>query len=136
MFSLFRSYLSNRSQCVQLDGQKSSSSNITCGVPQGSILVYLFVPHINVFNYCTNVFKFINLSDLAVKMNTDLRKVLKWRPHDRLSLNASKLFFTVLSSIFQANLCDLSINGISSVHSTTTKFLVKLVDNKLNFAHI
>ena len=34
----FKSYLSNRSQFVELDGIRSSEQSITCGVPQGSIL--------------------------------------------------------------------------------------------------
>ena len=34
----FKSYLSQRQQLVDLSGTKSSMANITCGVPQGSIL--------------------------------------------------------------------------------------------------
>ena len=34
----FSSYLTNRQQRVKLDGKKSSFLNVTCGVPQGSIL--------------------------------------------------------------------------------------------------
>ena len=34
----FRSYLSSRKQCIKLDVIKSDYRDITCGVPQGSIL--------------------------------------------------------------------------------------------------
>lgn len=34
----FRSYLSSRTQTVNVSGVLSSSANVTCGVPQGSIL--------------------------------------------------------------------------------------------------
>ena len=34
----FRDYLTNRSQYVTYDFKRSSKENITCGVPQGSIL--------------------------------------------------------------------------------------------------
>ena len=33
-----RSYLTNRSQFVNIDGSKSETHNMTCGVPQGSVL--------------------------------------------------------------------------------------------------
>ena len=34
----FESYLSNRQQYVEIEGNKSPNQNINCGVPQGSIL--------------------------------------------------------------------------------------------------
>ncbi len=33
-----KSYLSNRKQCVHIQGVSSSSRNLSCGVPQGSVL--------------------------------------------------------------------------------------------------
>ena len=40
--NLFKSYLSNRKQYVQIDKCKSKTLPITCGVPQGSVLGPLF----------------------------------------------------------------------------------------------
>ena len=36
--SLLRSYLSDRTQCVRLDGIYSTAKDVTSGVPQGSVL--------------------------------------------------------------------------------------------------
>ena len=82
---------SNRLEYVQKDGQKSASSNITCGVPQGSIYgPLLFIIYINDFKSSTKDFKFIHFgddstlyakgvsrSDLAAKFNTELHRVVK-----------------------------------------------------------
>ena len=148
LLSLFKSWLSNGSQCLQIDWQKLTSSNITWGVPQGSIFASLiFILYISDFNSCTKDFNFINfaddstlyakgksLSDLRVKIKTKLHKVLKWFQINRLSVNASKSFFIVFSSVSRAKLPALSINGINLDHSTTIKFLRSLVDIKVNFA--
>ena len=136
------------SQYVQIDGQKSASSNITCDVPQGSILCPLFlIVYINDFNPCTKYlecmhfaddstlyFKSKSFSDLAVKIITELQKVVKLFQINKLSHNVSKSYATVFSSACQVNLHALAINGISLFHSPTKKFLGILVDNKLNFA--
>ena len=44
----FKSYLSNRTQLVEIDGNPSSLRKITCGVPQDSLLgPLLFISYIN-----------------------------------------------------------------------------------------
>ena len=37
----FRSYLSNRKQCITINGIKSEANDITSGVPQGGLLALL-----------------------------------------------------------------------------------------------
>ena len=47
----FRSYLENRSQDVELQGKPSSKVQVSCGVPQGSILgPVLFLIYTNDIN--------------------------------------------------------------------------------------
>ena len=62
--SWFRDYLSNRKQYVFLDGLSSGVNDITCGVPQGSILgPLLFIPYINDIKNCTNLLNYILFAD-------------------------------------------------------------------------
>ena len=56
----FKSYLTNRSQHVSIQGQNSDSESIKHGVPQGSVLgPLLFLLYINdmhaAIKYCENV---------------------------------------------------------------------------------
>ena len=47
-FSWFKSYSTDRKQFVHLNGIDSETKNITCGVPQGSVLgPLLFLLYIN-----------------------------------------------------------------------------------------
>ena len=154
---LFKSYLSNRSQYVQIDGISSQSTEITCGVPQGSILgPLLFLLYINDFNKCsrsqifnngTECLNFIHFADdstlyakeesmqqLAQKINLQLQNVVRWLHINRLSLNVAKSSFTVFSRSPPAVFPSITINGVSLTHSPCTKFLGVLVDNKLSFS--
>ena len=56
-FKLLNSYLENRQQCMSIDKCKSDVRNISCGVPQGSILCpTIFILYVN--DMC-NISKFV-----------------------------------------------------------------------------
>ena len=99
-YDWFQSYLSNREQFVCINGHKSDSLSITCGVPQGSILgpqlflamyindlpntskllsVHLFADDTNIYCSCKN------LNDLELILNQGLHAVAEWMKSNRLA---------------------------------------------------
>ena len=68
---LCESYLTNRTQYVEINGVKSGALPITTGVPQGSILgPLLFIIYINDFSLASQVFTFISYTDDTTLFST------------------------------------------------------------------
>ena len=103
-FDWFRSYLTDRSQCVSYNRCNSSFSNICRGVPQGSILgPLLFIIYMNDITMSSRFFSYIlfaddtnllasdsNLTRLINTSNGELAKVSTWLKANKLSLNIKK----------------------------------------------
>ena len=110
--SLFRSYLSGRKQYTVIENVKSKTSNIDCGVPQGSVLGPLFfllfindLPNccptgkIRIFADDTNVFFHSNnIEDLITNAKRIMLQLNSWFVSNKLTLNTSKSSFTIFKS--------------------------------------
>ena len=150
----FKSYLSNRQQCVSINGVSSTLKHITCGVPQGSILgPLLFVIYINDIVECSPSLTKILFADdtnlfhsdkdvlkLFRTVNHELFTLSEWFKANKLSLNAKKTHYILFTNkkvdMAEMNL-ELKIDDIILECVDQTKFLGVYIDKKLNWiAHI
>ena len=147
----FSSYLSNRTQCVSVNGHISSHLKITCGVPQGSVLgPLLFLIYINdlpksskklsfyLFADDTNIyFESDNLSHLEKLVNNELKHVKKWLDVNKLALNVDKTNFIIFHSRQHSLSKPVNIK-IGKEHvkqAKYVKFLGLLLDENLSWRY-
>ena len=107
----FSSYLSNRKQYVSINNSNSILSDISCGVPQGSILgPILFIIYVNDLNSVSQQLRYIMFADdtnlfltgnsietIESLMNRELCNLIEWFQANLLSLNISKTNYIVFS---------------------------------------
>ena len=148
-YQWFASYLGNRKQYVCYDGVSSEDGNISCGVPQGSILgPILFLLYINdIVNVSSTLFLILfaddtnafisgkNIMEIISKMNLELKKLVIWLDVNKLRLNTKKTHFMVFSPTKKSvpDHCKLSISNDEIHQVSHTKFLGVMIDNKLNW---
>ena len=99
----FSSYLSDRSQCVEVNGVRSDFRSISCGVPQGSILgPQLFLLYINDLGISIDCHLSLYADDSALffahkdpsiiahRLSVELTNCSKWLVDNKLSLHVGK----------------------------------------------
>ena len=145
---MFSSYLSNRQQCVSLQGINSSTLRIEYGVPQGSVLgPLLFLLYINDLTNSINTTPRLFADDTSIianappatvleqTLNREMTNLSMWINANKLTVNPSKSYALIISPNAKI---DPPILNISYNHSpvkvvNSVKYLDILLDNKLQF---
>lgn len=107
-----KSNLENRKQCVQINETLSGFKEVTCGVPQGSVIgPKLFLRYINDICKVTGLLKFVifaddtnlfcsgkHLKELVFAVERKLEVLKCWFDVNKLSLNIKKTKFIVFGN--------------------------------------
>ena len=108
----FSSYLKNRTQTTQVGQNISNNVEVSCGVPQGSVLgPLLFLLYVNDMHKCSDKLKFYlfaddtnilyadkNMKALESTVNIELRHLYDWLTASKLTLNIKKSNFVIFHS--------------------------------------
>lgn len=147
--NLLRSYLTNRTQVVQIKDSLSQPTSINRGVPQGSLLgPLLFLLYINDLPDClsyTNCILYAddttlfigdeNLSNVTERLNNDLKNISLWCQKNQLHINPTKTNFLIFHSHQkQIGLTpSVSLDNHNIVASKSAVFLGITLDPNLKF---
>ena len=145
----FRSYLSDRKQFVFFNGVSSNVLDISCGVPQGSVLgPLLFLLYINDLPNISNKLQFFlfaddtnlyyesdDLAELEKTMNKELKLLSLWLNVNRLALNIGKTNFIIFRGYKKPlnHNVTLLMNKKAIEQKTHVKYLGVMIDEHLNW---
>ena len=150
-YDWFCDYLKNRTQLVSYHNIQSNFADISCGVPQGSILgPLLFLIYINDMAYVstqlfsvlfaddTNIFDTnSDLKSLIDSVNIQLEKNVTWLNANKLSLNVEKTHYVLFRNKGRIieNTLKVYMNSQEISEVETTKFPGIIIDDRLNWKH-
>ena len=135
------SYQTGRTQYVDYDGHTSGTLNLTCGVPQGSILgPLLFIIYVN------DICKILcaddtcvvahghNLDGLIDSFNNELCSLNAWLLCNKLTLNTTKPYYMVFHRArLKTTSIDIRITGSELKRVNYVNYLSLIVDQKLKW---
>ena len=143
-------YLSNRKQRTLVNGRNSNYLDVTCGVPQGSVLGPLFfltyvndivnrIGNENIKLYADDTVIFLEGDDVLLLQNS-LQRLLNifsyWCKENKLSINAEKTKFVCFgtrSRIKKYKTLKVSLMNTIIQQVPSYKYLGIALDNSLNF---
>ena len=150
----FQNYLAGREQSVMLGNSMSSFKQVTCGVPQGSILGPLLfsiyvrdlpgqADHCDVSQFANDTaLHAASRSTLEIehRLNTDLIQTARWLKSKKLHVNAIKtqvILFGSRHALSKNPVLNISLQGECLQQVKCVKYLGVMLDNCLSWnAHV
>jgi len=143
--SWFSSYLADRGQSVFLNGTFSDQMNVSCGVPQGSILgPLLFLVYMNDMPSSVKCKLFLYADDSALmvsgviiiqnNLSAELESLSQWLILNELSLHIGKtesILFGSKHRLSKCNELNVMYKGKTIFSSNTVKYLGATLDNNM-----
>ena len=145
----FASYLSNRRQCVLLDGCSSTPADVSSGDPQGSILgPLLFIlymdsitlvqlsPDTKILLYADDILLYSPIyqsSGISI-FQSDVDSISQWVSQSGLRLNAAKTKLVLFSRKHHPPPITLSIDGTPIPQVNSIKYLGVILSSDLSWA--
>ena len=146
-YRFLKSYYENRKQFVHIDGQRSATMPVVCGVPQGSILgplcfslfindLPLAVEEITVLfaDDAAFVLTANTMEGLLLKIRNLFTDIAGYLRINRLVANATKSKLMMFSSRTTSNLPVVSFEGREIEWVKEFKYLGLTITNNLNFS--
>ncbi len=147
---LIGSYLKNRRQTVKVNSVQSSSREVVCGVPQGTVLgPLLFIIYVNsllkitslgdIISYCDDTVIFYSANtwqDLKTIAERDFLNISNWFKSNKLSLNVQKTKYISFTSYKDKlpKIGSLQVNQEIAIPETESiKYLGIILDQNLKW---
>ena len=144
--------MSDRNQCLSINGYESGLAALNCGIAQGSVLgLLLFLLYINDLNQAIKFCKVLHFADdtnllflsnsikkLNKLVNADLKKHLtNWLNANKISLNVKKTEMVIFKSKWKKFEGDLEIKLLDKrLYSTeSVEYLGVKIDTNLSWQY-
>ena len=148
-YTWFNSYLSMRSQYVNLNGASSERLSISTGVPQGSVLgpllFLIFIDDLSRVSSCLRTILFAddttlfysgpNIGELTEIFNRELVKISSWLNANKLLINVTKTNYMIFGPRIMTNRFDINLvlNQTSLSRVFSIKFLGFIIRDNLSW---